>query len=312
MLAAVVLSGWIDGYYAWNANHPEPHINWFEGVGTAAHRADQPALNVAAIEARLDPKPLGFHVIAGAGDALDVVHAAEPHPKRRPLRNVYQASLSAKARGVVLEAGIYPSHIGFEGFFTKDNWNYTRGWLGEFSPYYQAGVKASYAWTERWSAQVHVLRGWQNIGAHVPAAIGTQIAFNGARTSASINTFGDPHRKFVDLVATYKLTPRFSVGATADRGHDRPENWTGVGAYARYALNDRIAFAGRAEDYRDPHGMMSGTPQTLQSATLTFEYDPAKHVTVKVEGRLDRSTAPVFADRRKQELLLCGISFLLP
>lgn len=151
----IAIHGWLDGYYAWNDQHPEPRLNFFSGTGTSAHRADQLALNIAALEIVRDPKPLGFHVILVAGDSADVVHGGEPHPHRHPIRNLYQASVTYNApigRGLALEAGVYPSHIGFEGFFSKDNWNYTRSWLGELSPYYQTGVKATYAWNDRWSA----------------------------------------------------------------------------------------------------------------------------------------------------------------
>jgi len=311
---AVTFHGWADGYYAWNDNHPHPRLNWFEGVGTSAHRADVPALNVAAFEVQRDPKPFGFHLIAGAGDSFDVVHLAEPKRRVAWIRYLYQASVSYTvpvAKGIQLEGGIYPSHIGYESLFTKDNWNYTRNWLGEFSPYYQSGVKASYAWSDRWSGQVHVLHGWQNISdRHAPAALGTQIAYSAGRLSASFNTYADNHRKFGDLVATYKTTAKLSLGLSADRGRQTPANWMGVSAYARYAFDDRTAIGGRIEQYRDPRGLMSGTPQTLDEGTLTLEYRPVKFAVVKVEARADHSTAPVFANRNNQRIALCGISFL--
>ena len=307
---AMAFHGWADGYYAWNSNHPDPRVNWFEGVGTSAHRADQLALNVVALEIQRDPKPFGFHLIVGAGDSFDVVHLAEPRRHSAWLRYLYQASVSYTVpigRGIQLEGGIYPSHIGYEGLFTKDNWNYTRNWLGEFSPYYQTGAKASYAWSDRWSAQVHVLHGWQNVSdRHAPAALGTQIACSSGRLSASLNTYADNHRKFGDLVATYKTTSKLSLGLSADRGHQMPANWMGVSAYARYAFNDRTAIDGRIEQYRDPRGLMSSASQTLDEGTLTVEYRPAAHLILKFEGRCDHSTAPVFANASNQTLAIAS------
>ena len=296
---ALILHAWIDGYYAWNDHR---QLNFFEGIGTTAHRANEPALNVAALEIVRDPKPLGFHLIAGAGDSLDVVHAAEPHPHRHPLRNLYQASATYSQGKASFEAGIYPSHIGFEAFFTKDNWSYTRGWLGELSPYYQTGVKGAYAFDSRWSGQVHILRGWQNIGAGVPAAIGTQVAYSGNRLSASFNTYADPHRKFGDLVATYKTTPNLTLGLSVDCGRQQPANWLGLAAYARYTFNDRHAVAVRAEHFRDPRAGISGFAQTLDEQTLTYELRPRPHLIVKLEGRRDHSTLPVFSNSRNQTL----------
>ncbi|HEY2093527.1 MAG TPA: porin [Thermoanaerobaculia bacterium] len=319
----IAIHGWLDGYYAWNDQHPQPQLNFFSGTGTTAHRADQLALNIAALEIVRDPKPLGFHLTLVAGDASDVVHAGEPHPHRHPIRNFYQASVTYTApvgRGLALEAGVYPSHIGFEGFFTKDNWNYTRGWLGELSPYYQTGIKASYAWSDRWSGQFHVLRGWQLIGDNNSApAFGTQIAFNGSRLSASFNTFAGaelPHdnthlRKFGDLVAMWKATPALTIGASLDRGRqeygDRAgANWLGLAAYGRYAFNARQAVALRAERFRDPDAGISGFAQTLSEATLTYELRPTPHLIVKVEGRRDRSTAGVFDGSTTETLAIAS------
>ncbi len=319
----IAVHGWIDGYYAWNDRRPESRLNFFSGVGTAAHRADRLDLNVAGLEVSGQRNRFAFHVVLVGGDSSDVVHAGEPHPHRRPIRNLYQASLAYTAplgRGLSLEAGVYPSHIGFEGFFTKDNWNYTRSWLGELSPYYQTGVKASYAWSDRWSGQVHVLRGWQLVGDNNSApAVGTQIAYNGARLSASFNTFAGPElpddnvhlRKFGDLVASWKATPKLTVGTQVDRGRqergDHPAaNWFGVAAYGRYALDDRRAVGIRSERFRDADAGISGLPQTLTESTLTYELRPRAHLIFKFEARRDHSTQFVFNGSRSQTLAIAS------
>lgn len=301
---AQTVDGWLDGDYAYNSAHPDSKLNFYPGIGTTGERADQLALNVAALQIVRDPKPFGFHLTLVAGDSADVVHAAEPN---HATRHVYQASVTYDAKVVQLEAGVYPSHIGFEAYFSKDNWNYTRGWLGELSPYYQTGIKASRAINSHWSAQVHVLRGWQNISdSNAPTAIGTQIAYSDARLSASFNTYLDPHRKFGDLVATYKATPKLSLGASVDHGHRSPANWLGLAAYARYAIDDRNAVAFRAERFRDPDAGISSFAQTLSDETLTYEMHARKHLILKFEGRRDHSTAPVFNSSNNQTLAIAS------
>jgi hypothetical protein len=311
LLMLLTLHGWLDGYYAWNARHPEPRLNFFPGIGTTAHHADQVALNVAALEIVREPKPVGFHLVLVGGDSADVVHAAEPHPHRHPIRNLFQATVSYNApvgRGLALEAGVYPSHIGFEGFFTKDNWNYTRSTLGELAPYYQTGIKASYAWSDRWSGQLHVIRGWQTIGdTNSAPSFGTQVAYNDARLSASLNAFAGPERNLADLVATWKLTPQVSLGTSIDAGADGDAHWGGIAAYARYAVNDRHAFALRAERVRDPHAGISGFEQTVTEGTITYEHRPSAHFILKLEGRRDHSTAAVFNGSRSQRLAIASV-----
>ena len=108
----------------------------------------------------------------------------------------------------------------------------------------------------------------------------------------------DKHwRHFGDLIATFNATPSLSVGGSLDRGRQdfrTAANWLGVAAYGRYAFDDRRAVAVRVERFRDPRNGISGTPQTLAEATLTYEYRPAPNLILKVEGRRDHSTAPVF------------------
>ena len=313
--AAAQVSGFLDSYYAWNGNRPADHANFIAGTGTTAARSNQFDINLAAVEFVREPRPVGLHLTLVAGSGTDVVHAADP--ARETFRYVYQASVQYKAtHRLTLEGGIYPSHIGFEGFFSKDDWNYTRGWLGEFSPYYQTGIKASYVWNDRWSAQLHVLNGWQIIGENNEAkAVGTQVAYSAARFSATVNTFmgaelpndNDHQRRFVDSIFTFKVNGRLTLAASADRGRqafpgDQAANWLGLSLWSRYAVDDRRAVAARLERFRDPDDGISGARQTIGGATLTFELRPHKNLIVKVEARHDHSTAPVF-DHTQNETL---------
>jgi hypothetical protein len=329
------IGAFVDTYYAYNGNHPLDRTNFFPGVGTTAKRHDEISINLAQVDLTLDPEPVGFKLAIGFGTATEVVHAAEPGgPFVGPevWEHVVQASASWKATDRLLfEAGVYPSHIGYEGFATKDNANYTHSWLGELSPYYQTGLKAAYSFGPRWSGQLHVLNGWQVIGENNGRkAVGTQIAYAEGRFSVSFNTFVGPelpdndedYRLMGDLVATYRVSESVSLGASFDAAREgRPvgddARWLGVAGYARFARpNGRTALALRGEYYDDEDGAISGTPQTLKELTATLEHKPAAHLTLKLEGRYDRSSAGVFAgedsgndtggQRNSQFLVLLG------
>jgi len=304
----VSVGGFVDMYAAWSLNRPTDHRNFEPGTGTSAARADEFGVNLVAVTLDRAAKPVGFHLALVAGDGAEVVHAADP--AREAFRHVYQASVVYRAaKKLTLEGGIYPSHIGFESFYSKDNWNYTRGWLGEFSPYYQTGVKVTYTFSDRWSAQLHVLNGWQIIGENNGAkSAGTQIAYRGSRLNAAFNTFvgaelpnDDMHlRLFGDWVATYETSPALSLAASLDRGRqqfpgDTTANWLGVALWSRYAFDDRHALAARVDRFRDPDNGISGAAQTVASETLTYEFHPANNLLVKTEARHDHSTAPLFA-----------------
>ena len=136
-----------------------------------------------------------------------------------------------------------------EAFASKDNWNYTRSWLAELSPYYQTGIKISYPFTDRWSGQFHVVNGWQIIGENNSAkTFGTQVAYASDKLSASLNTLAGPElpgndddwRVFGDFVLTVRPTPAWSVGANVDVAREsRPAgpsaSWWGAAAYVRIA-----------------------------------------------------------------------------
>jgi hypothetical protein len=305
---AFLIHVFVDGYYAWNGNHPASHESFLPGTGTTAERANELNLNLVAVELVRDAKPVGFHLSFVAGNGADVVHAAEAEG----FHHVYQASIIYKPNDrLTLEGCIFPSHIGFEGFFSKDNWNYTRGWLAEFSPYYQTGVHAGYQFSKQWSGELHVINGWQLINDNDDGkALGAKIAYGGKRLSASLNTFDgtDNHRMrhFGDLIATWKTTSKLTLGGSLDRGHQQHANWLGLGGYVRYTLDERRAVALRAERFRDPDNRISGFPQTLTEATLTYEYRPAPNLILKLEGRRDRSTANVFDGSKKQTLAVAS------
>ncbi|HUD70844.1 MAG TPA: outer membrane beta-barrel protein, partial [Dongiaceae bacterium] len=232
-----------------------------------------------------------------------------------------------------VEAGVYPSHVGFETLATRDNWNYTRSFMGEFSPYYQAGVRVAFPLGERWSSEVHLLNGWQLITDNNRGkTLGWKFAFAGDRIDASFNGLAGPERPdddrdrriLLDSVMVWRIDPAWSAAATLDvAGEERPEDaaarWWGAAIYVRRA-GDGGRYAGtlRVERFDDSEGAISGTAQRLDSATATLEMRPFPNLILKAEGRYDRSSAPVFAaderdasgavirDRRDQAIVLVG------
>lgn len=314
-LARLKVEGGADVYFGYNFNRPADSANFIPGTGTTAKRHDEVTVNLASLGVSVAPEPVGLKVLLGFGTGMEVLHAAKPTGTATGpdvWRYVQQASLSFATGALSLEAGIYPSHIGLESFQSQLNWTYTRSWMGELSPYYQTGLKGTWKFDDAWSAQLHLLNGWQTIGDNNRGkALGTQVAYAGPRLSAAFNTFigdegsGDAEglRLFADTVATYRLTDALSVAATADVGwQDRPGGeaaalWYAAGVNARVRLTAPVALAARAEVYRDRDGLITGTAQTLAGGTLTLEVKPAEHLTLKLEARHDRSTEDVFAGR---------------
>jgi hypothetical protein len=340
----LVINGFIDGVFAYNFNRPDDHANFFTGVGTSAKRENEFTINLAQVDLVLAPAPVGFHLALGYGTGPEVLHAAEVSgvvTDPDVWRHLMQASIQYQTRlgrGLLVEGGVYPSHIGFETFATKDNWNYTRSWLGELSPYYQTGVKVAYPLGEHWSAQVHLLNGWQMIADNNRGkTVGWCFAYAADKGSISLNGIVGPElpeddhdiRALLDVVAQYKPTPSLSLALSVDVAREeRPigadAEWSGIALYARLApVSSHTAVALRTEYYDDEDGAISGTAQTLREVTATLELRPVERLVLKVEGRYDRSSAGVFGSvaldtgggmllERDELLLLVGVVASFP
>ncbi len=307
------VEGGVDTYYAFNFNRPVDKANFFPGTGTSAKRAQEFGLNLASIGVSLAPEPVGFKALLGVGSSLAVLHAGEPlgiavGPEVwYPLQ---QASVSwVPTEALTLEAGVFPSHIGFEVLQSQANWTYTRAWMGDLSPYYQTGLKAAYAFSDNWSAQLHLINGWQVIGDNNSnPALGAQVAYTSDALYVSLNGFageepvGDVQglRLFGDVVATVKVTEQLQLAATVDAAvQERPgqaqATWWAAGLNARYQVMQPFAVAARAEVFDDRDGAISGTAQRLAGGTVTLELRPMDPLVFKLEGRHDVSTADVFS-----------------
>lgn len=320
----------VDIYAAHNFNTPADHASFLPGTGTSAKRADEVSLNLVSLEVALDPQPVGFHVWLGAGTAIEVLHAGEPlgvNVGPEVWKYVQQATVAARApvgRGLLIEAGIYPSHIGLETLSSQANWNYTRSWMGEFSPYYETGVKATYSFTDHFAAQLHLLNGWQLISDNNhSAAVGTQLAWTDERWSVALANFAGPElanddahwRFFADLVLQLKVAQWLKLAVCGDVGLQQLPGaqsaiWHTVAGYVRFQISSRLAAALRAEYFSDLQDVISGARQTLIEGTATLELTPWPYLTLKLEGRYDHSTSDVFSSsrqpRNEQLLVLLG------
>ena len=315
-VSLVHFSGFVDVNVAANLNAPADGANFIAGTGTTAKRSNELALNLAELEVAVDPAPVGGKLQLVFGTGTQVVHAGEPPGiaiGSNAFDALYQAYLTFKVPyvdGLLVDAGIFSSHVGFESFFAKDNWNYTRGYLCEFVPYYQTGVRVTYAlpFAPGLSVQLQGLNGWQVIGDNNNAkSFGAQIAYTSDILSGSLNGWFGPElagddkdiRALGDLVLVLHPAGFLWLGASADLGNQQlpggdHATWWGASGYARIAPLPWLAVAARGEYFSDPDNGISGTAQNIGEGTLTVEVKPIEQVIVRLEGRYDVSSAPVF------------------
>lgn len=307
-----------------NAEKPASGRNFVAGGSPQASRDRELGLDLAALELSLPAEPVGFRLVAGAGDSVEALHAGEPGEGADRLGPLVFATVAWQAAPRWrFEAGLSPSHIGFESAFAGANWNVTPSWTATFSPYYQLGLSATYAIDDEWSAGLYAVNGWQTAtDANDAASWGGRLAWARGDWSAALNGWWGPERagdesharSLVDLVATVPLADDWSLGVEAYRGREeRPggsANWSSAALYLRFEATERVALAARAERFEDPDAGISGLAQTLESATLTLGWRVAAPLVLRAEARADRSTALLFDGRdgeataKSQRLLL--------
>jgi hypothetical protein len=211
--------------------------------------------------------------------------------------------------------GILPSHIGFEGIVSKDNWNYSRSLLADYSPYYETGVSLTATLSERLTLRGLILNGWQNINeTNNDKAVGTQVQYKPS-PSLLINwsTFvGNEQpdsvasrlRIFNDLYAQYTISDQWSAAMVFDLGFQHKaigssyDAWDAAALMAKYTFDQQWGIGVRVEYYLDKFGVIipTGTPGNFQTVagSINLDFAPASSVLWRVEMRIFDSKDRVY------------------
>lgn len=227
---SVVYGGFIDTYYAYDFNNPVNHDRAFT---TQAARNNEFNIGLAYLDAKVNSDRVRGRLALQAGTSVQTNYASEPSVGQVSgaslARHIQEAVIGYRVTDKLwIDGGIYLSHIGFESWISKDNWAYTRSLAGDFSPYYQSGVKAGYQWNDQFFTCLHVLNGWQNISENnANKALGLQVAYNpNERLSFTYNNFlgnevENRRRFFNDFIAKLGLNDHLQIAAIYDIGFQR-------------------------------------------------------------------------------------------
>jgi Putative beta-barrel porin-2, OmpL-like. bbp2 len=324
LLGSTTLSGFVDVYYGQNFNNPASQANslrFFDGA------TNQFGLNLVELVVDKTPEATnsrtGYHVALGFGQAMNVVNASEPKGGLgfdQYLKEAYFSYLAPVGKGLQVDVGKFVTPAGAEVIETKDNWNYSRGILFSYAiPYYHFGMRAKYAFNDKYSVTGFFTNGWNNVvDNNTGKTYGVSFGWNPNKKFGVIqNYMAGPEenglnsnlRQLSDTVITYSPTGRLSFMVNGDYGRgDRfvtdpvlntfshPVYWTGVAGYVKYAFNSTSAISTRYEYYDDHDGFTTGTllPTHFNEFTATFERLMAHHIISRFEYRRDMSNQPVF------------------
>lgn len=308
-LGGIDFSGYVDGYYTFNDNHPVDGLN---GLYNFNDHTDVD-LNMAKLTASLDGT-VGFRVDVGGGRAFQLIHTPLPDPAA--FRNIEQAYISLKPKGwkgVEIDFGDFVTSAGAEVIESKDNWNYSRSLLFSLAvPYYHFGIRSSVPIGSSLTVGVQIVNGWnaivdqhgnnmQTVGI-VSALTRKKYTWSnnfyvGQQWTPSLNLSGN--RNLYDTTLLLTPTDKFNVYINYDYGVQHAPafaayHWTGVALAAHFQLTKRIAVSPRAEYFNDSSGLETGTVQKVHEITITGEYKLLDGLLARAEFRHDGSNVPYF------------------
>ncbi|MHA4740894.1 porin [Dyadobacter sp. MSC1_007] len=316
---AFAFSGYLDSYYMANFNKPASRSNM--GATNARvfdQRSGQFSLGlVQAKVAYTNSKSeavvdLTFGPNANLGNYGNALFSTALAIKQAYFTYKFTDKFS-------MTAGQFGTHIGYEVIDAPANFNYSLSNLFNNGPFYHAGLKATYAFSDRASLMVGVVNNVDALGDNNRAkGIISQLYFkpvenwnvylnyigsNEANTD-SLGKQPDGFYQMFDLTTSFQITEKFLLGLNAAYGSQKgdyqgyggpvdTESWGGVAVYANTAITDNFGIGARYEYFNNDNGVRGmltrgGAGTKVNSVTLTGNIGLADgHILVKPEFRLD-------------------------
>ncbi len=319
----ISFSGYLDGYYSYNANRPSNAANGqINDLYNFNDKTDQFNLSAADLTLNHDPDPVGVHLDLIVGRTNDIIHPAADRANANYLEQAYVSFKPPKTHGAEIDFGQFVTSAGAESIAAKDNWNYSRSLLFSLAiPYYHFGLRTQFPATKNWTGGVQVVNGWNEVTANNGGAtVGLTSAYTRPRYCWDLNVYSGPqqvdsesgYRNLIDTTLLLTPSAKFNAYLNYDYGQNdtaaqsappgaksapvpaSSAHWQGVAVAAHEQVTAGSALAGRYEYYSDAQGFTTGTAQDVQEVTGTYEYKWAQGVLTRAEVRHDWSNVDFF------------------
>lgn len=311
---ALRLSGFADIFYVYDFNEPQGSSR--QPFLFNHNRHNEFNLNLGLVKFEVAQQKYRANFAVQTGTYGNDNYVAEPGL----LKNIFEANIGIslnKSNSLWIDAGILPSHIGFESAISMDNPTLTRSLLAENSPYFLAGAKLTYNLNEKWEIAGLIVNGWQRIQrleGNSLLSFGTQVNFSpNEKMTLNWSTFigtDDPDdtrrmRYFnnffgqFQLSENFDLTAGFDIGAQqAIKGSSNYGIWLTPIIIGQMTINDHWKSAVRIEYYQDETGIIIPTETIIGFQTtgfsLNLDYSPTRNILCRLEGRLLHSKDDIF------------------
>lgn len=316
--SALEMSGYLETYYSYDFNRPEDNVR--PSFLYNHNRSNEVSVNLAFLRAAYKSENVRANLALAAGTYMQANYASEPGG----FKNCYEATIGVKIAqnsNLWLDAGIMPSHIGWESAVGKENATLSRSMAAENSPYFESGIKMGYtSKNEKWYLAVLYLNGWQRIqrleGNTTPCG-GTQLTFKpDSRLTFNYSTFiGNDKpdslrrmRYYNNFYGVAQVTSKLDMTLGMDVGFEQKTKggdgyavWYSPVIILRYHLDKRVRVAMRGEYFNDRSGAVipvNGS-QGFQvfGYSINADYVIMSNLMARIEARNFESRGPVFRKR---------------
>jgi hypothetical protein len=310
----LTIYGFTDVFYVYDFSEPSgPERQTFL---FNHNRHNEFNLNVALLRVEIGHERYRSTMAFHAGTYANDNYASEPGV----LKNIFEASVGialSKEKDLWLDAGVLPSHIGFESAISMDNLTLTRSLLAENSPYFLTGAKLTYEPDDHWQISGLILNGWQLIqrleGNSLPS-FGTQVTYSPDEGmtfnwSTYIGT-DDPDisrrmRYFNNVYGQFQLSQKFKVFTGFDlglqqssKGSSNFDLWLSPVIIGQYIIDPVWKAALRMEYYRDETGIIISSDGvngiSTTGVSMNLDYSPDPNILCRIEGRWLNAEEKIF------------------
>lgn len=316
------VGGFVDAYYAWDVRQP---YNFDRTYTTQPARHDEFNINLAFVEAKVTGPRYRGRLALQWGTSVQANYVGEPRIGSISGPSVSQFLQEASVgyqlgRSLWLDGGIFPAHIGYEGWISRDNPTYSRSLIADFSPYYEAGAKLTWTPSSSVTTTLVLVNGWQNIsndntapatGVRIDYAITPTVTltYDNFLGNAAPDSAPTRLRFFNEVIAQFKPNDRWLFAGSLDLGSQQKSAtsggtaaWYGASLIGKVRVSDRVSMVGRVERYADPDQVVVatglGAPFKTNGASLGFDVSLAPQALWRIEGRGFQSSDEVWPTHR--------------
>ncbi|MCU0401545.1 MAG: porin [Algoriphagus sp.] len=321
-LGNLSIGAYIDAYFGYDFSRPESgEIPYF----VSSNRHNEANINLAFLDVRYASDRVRGRFVPGFGTYMNANYANE----KGSLKNLVEASVGyriSKSKDIWVDFGILGSPYTNESAVSRDHLMYTRSFAPEYVPYYLSGLKVSMPISEKLTAYLYLLNGWQQIqDQNKGKAIGTQLEYRpDSKNLINWNTyFGDERssnrpndrlRAFSDLYwihdsGKWDFTSCL-YGGFQNNLIDRFSKqvfWWQANFIARYTFTEKFSLSGRMEYFSDPNSMQITTERlkpgfSAFSHGLCLNFSPTANLLLRLESRYFHSQDEVFSGPNQESV----------